>query len=66
MSNFNQTGEHAWQLANQNDSTVNTILQNVPWVPAFIFVEDGVIQLITYGGLEEGDLEEYWDFAFNL
>ena len=66
LSNFNQTGEHAWQLANQNDSTVNTILQNVPWVPAFIFVEDGVIQLITYGGLEEGDLEEYWDFAFNL
>ena len=64
LTNFNQAGEYAWHLENESDSAVNAILQNVPWIPTFLYVEDGVIKLVEFGGVKEADIEASWNVAF--
>jgi len=64
ISAFNASGENAfvWKDINQENST---IMNYIPWIPTFLYIENGEVQLVTYGGVNEGDLENYIDIAFN-
>lgn len=64
LSNFNQTGEHAWTLKNQSDADAQEILNFIPWIPCFMYVEDGTVRLVSYGGTTEAQIASEWSVAF--
>lgn len=64
LTNFNADGEHAWLLDNQGDTDVSSLLGNIPWIPTFCYVENGIIKLVTYGGQTEADFISAWEVAF--
>lgn len=64
FSNFNINGEYAFAI-NEMTSEMNDIMEYIPWVPAFLYVENGEIQLVTYGGVTEARLNEFVNVAYN-
>ena len=64
ISAFNAAGENAF-VWKDIDAAGGTMMNYIPWIPTFLYVEDGVIQLVTYGGVNEGDIESYMEVAFD-
>jgi thiol-disulfide isomerase/thioredoxin len=63
LDQFNQAGEHSfyWEL---KDAGSDLLMSNMPWVPGFIFVQNGQIKLVSFGGTDVATLEGYADIAF--
>ena len=64
IEEFNQNTYDTFRIEGLSDE-INELLEYIPWVPAFIYVENDTIQLITYGGVTKANLEKYVDIAFN-
>lgn len=65
LSNFNKAGEHTFHIINKDDDT-NNLVKLIAWVPTFVYVENGTIQLVTFGNMK--GVEEFQtnvDIAFN-
>ena len=63
ISKFNEKGEYAFTWV--PDSAANTLLNNVPWIPAFIMVENGKITLVDFGAVTQETIDNYVDTAFS-
>lgn len=60
---FNEAGENAFRMDTVSNEA-NDVLNYIPWIPTFLYVENGEIQLVTFGGVMEGDFEDYMKVAF--
>ena len=54
ISAFNTKGENAFHLVNKDDST-NNLLELIVWVPTFLYVEKGKIQLVTFRLMDDAE-----------
>ena len=64
VGEFNQLGEYAFFIEPGTEAS-SELYNYIPWIPAFVFVEDGTIKLVTFGGVKLENLEYYSDIAFN-
>ncbi len=64
LSAFNENGEHSFYFSDWSQE-FDSFFQNFPWVPSFVYVEDGVIKLVTNGGVYNDDLERFAYMAFD-
>lgn len=65
LSAFNAAGENAFYIQNLNTSAeVSEYTNNIPFVPAVIYVKDGVAQLLTFGGPTQSSMEDAMTVAF--
>ena len=64
ISAFNTTGENAFSITNI-DTSFNSVLNYIPWIPAFLYVENGNIKLVTYGGInDQAEIVKYGEVVF--
>lgn len=64
ISAFNTIGENAFSIANI-DTSFNSVLNYIPWIPAFLYVENGNIKLVTYGGInDQTEIVKYGEVVF--
>lgn len=65
LSNFNKTATHTFHIINKDEDT-NNLVKLIAWVPTFIYVENGTIQLVTFGNMKGvEDFQTNVDIAFN-
>ena len=65
MSPFNKENETTFRLK-RKDETTNQFTDTIPWVPTFLFVENGNIRFVSFGNIESLEkFQEYIDLAFN-
>lgn len=65
MSPFNKTSETTFRLK-RKDETTNQFADTIPWVPTFLFVENGTVRFVSFGNIESLEkFQEYIDLAFN-
>ncbi len=62
---FNKEGENAFHLVNKDDVT-NDLVELIVWVPTFLYVENGKVQLVTFGLMDDAkEINKNIDIAFN-
>jgi hypothetical protein len=65
LDTFNAEAETTFVLM-QKDQTTAEFMNNLIWVPMFIYVKDGIIEFVSFGNIEEiEELQQYIDIAFN-
>lgn len=57
---FNKNGTHSYRLVNKDTATAKFV-DMVVWVPTFVYVEDNVVKLVTFGLMNSKD-----DFYTNI
>lgn len=61
---FNQTGENAFLLRAVHPD-FDSFMNCLPWVPAFVFVENDTVKFVTYGYFDLERMTENYNIAFN-
>jgi thiol-disulfide isomerase/thioredoxin len=64
MSPFNKTGENAFMMTS-SDSDTAQLMENIPYIPCFLYVQNGKIKLMTFGAVDEATLTKNSEIAFN-
>ena len=65
ISNFNKNGEYAFTMQDISSELNSKILNYVPWIPCFLYIENGTVMLVTYGGIGGPDeLVKYGEAVF--
>ena len=65
MSVFNKQSENTFRLK-RKDETTNQFADTIPWVPTFLYIENGTIRFVSFGNIESLEkFQEYIDLAFN-
>ena len=63
LSKFNKSGKNTFKITN-NDSSTAKLMENIPYIPSFLYVQNGTIKLITFGEVDETALQQNADVAF--
>jgi len=65
IDKFNVGGENAFYWG-AKDTGSELLMNNMPWVPAFLFVQDGKIKLVSYGGTDAKTLKSNSDLVLTV
>jgi len=63
FSDFNELGENAF-LLEAGHPDFDNFMNCLPWIPAFVFVEDDTVQYVTYGYADESAMRQNYDMIF--